>query len=76
MPKLPILSAKELVKIFEKAEYFRVRQKGSHIRMHHESMDPITIPNHKIIGRGLLKKILRDSKMSAEELVRFINEGK
>ncbi|MBI4155692.1 MAG: type II toxin-antitoxin system HicA family toxin [Candidatus Zambryskibacteria bacterium] len=71
MPKLPILSAKELVKIFEKAGYFIVRQKGSHIRMRHENMDTITIPNHKIIGRGLLKKILRDSKISADDLVKL-----
>ena len=28
MPKLPILSAKELVKIFEKAKYSVVRQKA------------------------------------------------
>jgi len=72
MPKLPILSAKELVKIFEKVGYFIVRQKGSHIRMRHENMDPITIPNHKIIGRGLLKKILRDSKISVDDLIKLM----
>lgn len=72
MPKLPVLSSKAIVKIFEKAGYFIVRQKGSHIRMHHETRDPITIPNHKIIGRGLLKKILRDSQMSADDLVKLI----
>jgi len=69
MPKLPILSAKELVKIFEKLGYFVVRQKGSHIRMHHDTKYAITIPNHKTIGRGLLKKILRDSEISAETII-------
>lgn len=72
MPKLPILTAKELVKIFEKVEYFVVRQKGSHIRMSHKNRDSITIPNHKIIGRGLLKKILRDSNISVEDLIKLI----
>jgi len=72
MSKLPILSAKELVKIFEKVEYFIVRQKGSHIRMSHTKKDSITIPNHKIIGRGLLKKILRDSQISVDDLVKLI----
>lgn len=72
MPKLPILSSKEIIKIFEKAGFFVVRQKGSHIRMHHNNKDPITIPNHKIIGRGLLKKILRDSQMSAEGLIKLM----
>jgi len=72
MPKLPVLSSQEIIKIFEKAGYFVVRQKGSHIRMHHQSKDAITIPNHKIIGRGLLKKILRDSKMSVNDLVKLL----
>lgn len=72
MPKLPILSSSALIKIFEKIGYFVVRQKGSHIRLYHETRDPITVPNHKIIGRGLLKKILRDSKMSMDELIKLV----
>jgi len=72
MPKLPILSSSALIKILEKVGYFVVRQKGSHIRLHHDTRDPITVPNHKIIGRGLLKKILRDSKMSVDELVKLM----
>ncbi|KKP87971.1 hypothetical protein A2456_03440 [Candidatus Nomurabacteria bacterium RIFOXYC2_FULL_36_19] len=72
MPKLPILSSKEIIKIFEKAGYFIVRQKGSHIRLHHDTRDSITIPNHKIIGRGLLKKILRDSQISVDELIKLM----
>lgn len=72
MPKLPILSARELVRIFEKAGYFVVRQKGSHIRMCHKAKDSITIPSHKTIGRGLLKKILRDSKISSSDLTQLM----
>lgn len=72
MPKLPVLSSKEIIKIFEKDGYFVVRQKGSHVRMYHEIKDAITIPNHKIIGRGLLKKILRDSKVSADDLIKLM----
>lgn len=72
MHKLPVLSAKELVKIFERAGYFIVRQKGSHIRMHHKNKDSITIPNHKSIGVGLLKKIMRDSQISTDDLVKLM----
>jgi predicted RNA binding protein YcfA (HicA-like mRNA interferase family) len=72
MPKLPILSAKELVKIFEKVGYSIVRQKGSHIRMYHKTKDSITIPNHKTIGRGLLKKILRDSQITSSDLTKLM----
>ena len=57
MPKLPSISSKEAIKAFEKTGYQVVRQRGSHIRMRHKTnmnKQPITIPNHKIIGKGLL----------------------
>ncbi len=72
MPKLPVLTSKAAVKIFEKAGYFVVRQKGSHIRMYHDTRDAITVPNHKIIGRGLLKKLLRDSQITVGELITLV----
>ena len=55
MPKLPSVSAKEAIKVFEKLDYKIVRQKGSHIRMHHmidNSKRPLTVPNHKIIAKA------------------------
>ncbi len=55
--KLPVISGKEAVKAFEKLGYAPVRQKGSHIRMKHlsdASKTPISIPNHKVLGKGLL----------------------
>ena len=67
MPKLPVISAKQAIKAFEKLDYQIIRQKGSHIRMRHKtdkSKQPLTIPNHKIIGKGLLRKLLRDSELT------------
>ncbi|MEX2029034.1 MAG: type II toxin-antitoxin system HicA family toxin [Candidatus Paceibacterota bacterium] len=75
MPRLPALSSKDMIKIFEKAGYFIVRQKGSHIRMHHKTRDSITIPKHTTIGRGLLKKILRDSQISVDDLIKLMKKN-
>ncbi len=36
MPKLPLISAKEAIKAFEKIGYQVIRQRGSHIRMRHK----------------------------------------
>ncbi|MBU4361008.1 type II toxin-antitoxin system HicA family toxin [Patescibacteria group bacterium] len=69
MPKLPIISAKKAVKFFEQNGYRVTRQRGSHIRLHHPIKQPLTIPNHKTIARGLLRKLLRDSEISVDELV-------
>jgi predicted RNA binding protein YcfA (HicA-like mRNA interferase family) len=70
MSGLPVISGVEAVKRFEKLGYIVVRQKGSHIRMWHtsnKSKKPLTIPNHEVLGKGLLRKLLRDAEVSVEE---------
>ncbi len=57
------------MKILEKVGYSMVRQKGSHMRLMHDTektRKPLTIPNHKIIGKGLLHKILRDAEIDLD----------
>ncbi|RZN35114.1 MAG: addiction module toxin, HicA family [Methanophagales archaeon ANME-1-THS] len=70
MSKLPAISGEKAVNCFEKPGYVIVRQKGSHIRMKHKSdksKKPLTIPKHKVLGKGLLRKMLRDAEISVEE---------
>lgn len=67
MTRLPQVSGKQLIKILEKIGYEVVRQKSSHIRMHHLTKNPITIPDHKTIGKGLLVKILKDAELNMGE---------
>lgn len=71
MPKLPTVTGEEAIKALEKAEFQAVRQKGSHIRLKHEDGRVVTIPVHsgKNLGKGLLKKILRDSELTVEEFI-------
>lgn len=72
MPKLPILSGEQAVRCFEKLGYQVVRQHGSHIRMHHrfdKTKKPLTIPRHKALGKGLLRKLLRDADITIEDLI-------
>ena len=72
MPKLPILSGDQTVRFFEKLGYQVTRQHGSHIRMHHKfdkNKKPLTIPRHKTLGKGLLRKLIRDADISIETLV-------
>ena len=75
MPKLPVISARDAIKVFEQLGYKIVRQRGSHIRMHHildNTRRPLTIPNHKILGKGLLRKLLRDSDLSVEDFIKLV----
>ncbi len=73
--KLPVVSGKDAVKAFGKFGYVVVRQTGSHIRMKHQSdrsKKPLTIPNHKVLGKGLLRKLLRDAEITLEDFNRLI----
>ena len=67
MTRLAILSGKAVVKALAKLGYREVRQRGSHIRLSCPGKASITVPNHTTIGRGLLRKILRDAELSPEE---------
>ena len=70
MSRLPVLSAKEVVRTLEQIGFQVVRQRGSHIRLRHEDGRVVTVPVHggQDISRGLLRKILRGAEVSPQEL--------
>jgi len=70
--RLPILSGRALVKALGKAGYKEVRQRGSHIRLEYAGKNSITVPDHKAVGRGLLRKILRDAELSPDEFAKLL----
>ncbi len=74
MTRLPQVSGRELIKVLEKLGYKTVRQKGSHVRLYpaDNNKRKITIPDHKVIGKGLLVKILRDADISVDEFVKLL----
>lgn len=71
MPKLPSMTADEIIKALKKIGFEQIRQKGSHVRLKHPDNRIVTIPVHtgKILGKGLLRKILRDSELTVEKLL-------
>ena len=75
MSKLPVVSGDDLVRALAKIGYVVVRQKGSHMRLRHgtdPSRKPLSVPRHPEIKRGLLKDIMRDAGISAEELIELL----
>ena len=74
MPKLAQLSGKQIIKALEKEGYYVVRQKGSHVRLvcSDKTKKTITVPDHKRIGIGLLRKILRDAQLTVEEFKKLL----
>lgn len=74
MSKLPLISGKSAIKVFEEIGYRIVRVRGSHFRLHHidPKRSPLTIPDHKTLGRGLLRKLIRDAEISIEEFNKLL----
>lgn len=72
MTRLPRLKGKELVRLLEKLGFEIVRTRGSHLFLRHADGRVTTVPVHagETIGPGLLRSILRDVELSADEVVR------
>ena len=69
MAHLPILRPSELVKIIQKQGFVKDRHSGSHAIFVHSDGRWTSIPIHrKTIGKGLLRKILNDIKLSPSDL--------
>lgn len=72
--KLPAITAKDLVKTIEKKGFVKVRQSGSHAIFKNKLGNRTTVPIHsnKILGKGLLKQIMKDTNITIED---FGNEN-
>ena len=74
MSKLPLLKAKEVIKILYKLGFVFRRQKGSHMFFEHPDGRTTVIPNHpsEQIDRGLLNKIIKhDLQMDPDDFISF-----
>lgn len=77
--KLPVLRAEELAAILESLDFENTRKsKGSHFRYCRPDGRKTTIPFHqgKTIGKGLLRKILRDVELTPEDLRELLGKRK
>ncbi len=74
--KLKPLPAHKVIKALEKAGFKVLRQKGSHVIMGHEDGRVSVVPVHKgeEIGRGLLRKIIKDAGLSREEFLELLKK--
>lgn len=70
MPKLPILSAKDVIKILKKLGFKVHRQTGSHIHLWNDERKLlVTVPNHPELAKGTLISIMKQAKVSREEFL-------
>ena len=70
-----MLTARRVLRALEKAGFQVQRQTGSHVRLKHPDGRVVTVPVYgsQDIGRGLLRKILRDAEMTPAELLALLD---
>ncbi len=71
----PVLKDDEVIKALKAHGFVIVRQKGSHVRLRHKDGRVASVPFHsgQDIGKGLLRKILRDTELKFDDLLNALD---
>lgn len=76
MPKLPVIKARELIRVVNRLGFFKFHQVGSHAQFKHPDGRRITVPIHKgkDVGKKTLKGIINDLELTLEEFLRVLRK--
>ncbi len=75
MPKLPILSGKDVVKALSRIGFEHVRTKGSHAILNKSTAQgkiTIPVPLHKELAKGTLKSVMRQADLNLEDFLKLL----
>jgi len=72
--RVPMLKAKDIIRVLKTLGFFEVRTKSSHIFFKHPDGRTTLVPKHggEDIGRGLLRQILKEIKITSEEFSKLL----
>ena len=73
MARLPVVSGDEFVRAMLSIGYTLDHIRGSHMILVHPTLPRLSVPRHGELGRGLLRRLLRDANVSREEFASLIN---
>jgi predicted RNA binding protein YcfA (HicA-like mRNA interferase family) len=70
MATLPVLSGREVVKVFESLGWAVARQSGSHVVMTKEgALVTLSVPDHREVAKGTLRSLIRVANLTVDEFV-------
>ncbi|MDZ8087519.1 MAG: type II toxin-antitoxin system HicA family toxin [Nostoc sp. DedQUE12b] len=70
---LPILSGREVVRVFELFGWEVARQSGSHIILVKEGeLATLSVPEHREVAKGTLRTLIRTAGLTVNEFVSAI----
>jgi len=68
-PRLPRISGDEAARALERADFARVSQRGSHLKLRTDGGRVVIIPMHRELAAGTLRSIIRQSGLSVDEFL-------
>lgn len=73
-PRLPAVTARQVIRALEAVGFERIRQSGSHATFRHPDgrWTIVSIHPGKTIPRGTLRKILRDADLTIEQFLELL----
>jgi predicted RNA binding protein YcfA (HicA-like mRNA interferase family) len=75
MAALPILSGREVVRVFARDGWRRIRQRGSHMILVKDGhMTTLSVPDHTEVAKGTLRSLIRASGLTAEQFVALVQK--
>ena len=74
MSRLPVIKPRKLIKVLSRLGFEQTHRKGSHFFFKHPDGRTTVVPvrRGREIGRGLLRKILQDIKISPKEFKKLL----
>ena len=72
MSRLPMLSGDDFVKAIRQIGYEWDHTEGSHMILLHPSGRRLSVPRHRELGRGILRKLIRQAGLTREELLELL----
>ena len=75
-PRLPRVTAAEVIRVLERIGFVQVRQSGSHRIFKNEQGQRVTVPFHrsKVLHPKVLKSILRDADLTSDDFLESLGE--
>ncbi len=75
MPRLPRVSGRQAVSVFERAGFQVRRRRGSHIIMTKPGFsETLSVPDHSELKAGTLRALIRKAGLTVGELVELLRK--
>jgi len=70
--RLPMISGDDFVRAVRKIGYELDHTTGSHMILRHPSRRRLSVPRHRELGRGILRRLIDEAGLSREDFLSLL----